>query len=122
MTYKITQTEDEELLEIITKEGTELRGFCQLNNTDNPAMIVSDLFHIVRRVSSEAVEGGVRDVYEIDRRYQIVDRIPQIGQMNAVNFQGVLESEDALCDLDEQYAERIAEIEDALCEMDEREG
>ncbi len=41
------------------------------------------------------------------------------GEMDAVIWQGVLESEDALCDLDAQYAERISTIEDVLCELDE---
>lgn len=120
MKYRFTQADDTEYLDISGDAETSLHGFQQFNDTANPSMIVSDVFHIVGKVVSEEAEsGGRHEIYEIDRHYKMVDRIPQIGEMNAVNWQGVMESEDALCDLDAQYAERISTIEDVLCELDE---
>lgn len=115
MDYKITQTEDEEFLELVGKEERLLRGFQQFNSTDNPDMIVSDVFHIVRRVSAEKTKDGLwREVYEIDRRYQIIDRIPQIGAMNETNRNELLRSEKTLSEMDARYEKRIEKIEDEL--------
>lgn len=105
-------------MEILRTKGrthTDLRGFHQIERT-YPDQVITDNFRIVCKTDSkEDAEGNCYDWYEIDRHYRTVDRTGPVAEKAAEDAAAL---EDALCEQDAVFDERVSAIEDAICELD----
>ena len=105
-----------EVLKIKGDAHTDLTGY-QQTVQEFPGEKITDNFRVVRKLNSaEDGEGNCYDWYEIDRHYREIDRTGPIVQRAAENAVAV---ENAICELDAGYDERLGAVEVALCELDE---
>lgn len=106
-------------IEVLKTKGdshTDLTGF-QQTVQEFPGEKITDNYRIVRKIGGgEDSEGNCYDWYEIDRHYREIDRTGPIVQQAKDDAAA---TENAICELDAGYDERISEIENALCELDE---
>ncbi|MBP3536950.1 MAG: hypothetical protein J6J93_05345 [Muribaculaceae bacterium] len=105
-------------MEVLKTKGgnhTDLTGFHQIERT-YPDQVITDNFRIVRKLDSqEDAEGNCYDWYEIDHHYRAVDRTGPVAEKAAEDAAAL---EDALCEQDAAFEERVSAIEDAICELD----
>lgn len=106
-------------MEVLKTKGdahTDLTGFHQIVH-EYPDQTITDNFRVVRKLNSkEDAEGSCYDWYEIDRHYRVTDKTGPLVEQIANN---ATSAEDAICELDAGYDERITTVETALCELDE---
>ncbi len=101
-----------------TKGGlhTNLTGYHQIEQS-YPDQTITHSFRVVRKLDSrEDEEGNCYDWYEIDHYYRVVDKTGPLVQQAA---EAAAATENAICELDAGYDERIGAVEVALCELDE---
>lgn len=93
-----------------------MTGFQQFVS-EYPDQTITDDFHIVKKYDSqEDVEGNCYDWYEIDHHSRYVDKWSPIKEQIE---NGIADSQDAVCELDENTDVRMSALEDAICELDE---
>lgn len=106
-------------IEVIKTKGdahTDLTGYQQIVR-EFPGEKITDNFRVVKKIrSSEDAEGNCYDWYKIDRHYRETDRTGPIVQQAKDNAAA---TENAICELDAGYDERVGAVELALCELDE---
>lgn len=74
-----------EVLKVKSDYVTGMTGYQQIIQRF-PSEIISDNFHVVRKLSSKTdVAGNVYDWYEIDRHYRTVDKTPSLKQAEEKN-------------------------------------
>lgn len=94
---------------------TNLTGYHQVVR-EYPDQTITDNFFIARKLDSqEDAEGNCYDWYEITQHYRMTDKTGPLAKKIVEN---AASTEDAICELDAGYDERISAIEDALCELD----
>lgn len=105
-------------IEVLKTKGdahTDLSGF-QQTVQEFPGEKITDNYRVVRKIDSTADgEGNCYDWYEIDRHYREIDRTGPIVQQAAENAAA---TENAICELDAGYEERLSAVENALCDLD----
>lgn len=105
-----------EVLKVKGGSHTDLTGFHQIEQTYTN-QTVTDNFRIVRKIDSREDTGGsCYDWYEIDHHFRVVDKTGPLVQQAAENAAA---TENAICELDAGYDQRIGAVENALCELDE---
>ncbi len=116
MEYVFGTKEEMEILKVKGGSHTDLSGYHQTERI-YPDQTITDSYHIVRKLDSqEDAEGNCYDWYEIDHHYRIADKTGPLAQQAAENAAA---TEDAICELDAGFEERIGAVETALCELDE---
>lgn len=116
MEYVFGTAGEAEVLKVKGGTHTDLTGFHQIEQT-YPDQTVTDSFRIVRKLDSRKDEGGnCYDWYEIDRHYRAVDKTGPLARQAAENAAA---TENAICELDAGFDQRIGAVENALCELDE---
>lgn len=116
MEYVFGAVGSAEILKVKSDAHTDLTGYHQVVR-EYPDQTITDSFRVVRKFGKqEDAEGNCYDWYEIDRHYRYTDRTGPLARQIAEN---AASAEDAICELDAGYDERISSIEDALCELDE---
>lgn len=107
-------------MEVLKTKGaahTDLTGFHQIEQ-EYPDQTITDNFRVVRKLDSqEDAEGNCYDWYEIDHHYRVTDKTGPLVKQAAENAAA---TENAICELDAGYEERIGAVEIALCELDVR--
>lgn len=107
-------------IEILKTKGdahTDLMGFHQVERSSSDQTI-TDQFRVVRKIDSkEDVKGSCYDWYEIDHHFRMIDKTGPLVQQAAENAAA---AENAVCELDANYDQRMSAVENALCELDER--
>ena len=117
MEYVFGTQGEMEILKVKGNTHTDLTGFHQMEQT-YPDQTITDNFRIVRKLDSqEDAAGNCYDWYEIDRHYRVVDRTGPLAQQAVEN---TIATENAICELDEGYDQRIGAVETALCELDKQ--
>ena len=104
-----------EILKTVNDKHTNLLGFGHVEK-QNPNEIITDDFRIVEKFDSDDHDGLYYDWYEIDSHNRVVDRFtiaqPKINQ-------GIIDSQDATCELSENMENSITELEQAMCDLSE---
>lgn len=104
-----------EVLKVKGSAHTDLTGYQQVVR-EFPWEKITDNFRVVRKLDSKKdASGNCYDWYEIDHHYREVDRTAPIVQQMADN---AVTTENAICELDAGYEERLSAIENALCDID----
>ena len=117
MDYVFGTQDDIEVFKVKGNTHTDLTGFHQIERV-YPDQTITDSFRIVQKLDSkEDEEGNCYDWYEIDHHYRVTDKTGPLVQQAIENATA---TENAICELDAGYEERIGAVEVALCELDER--
>ena len=117
MEYVFGTQGDVEVLKVKGAAHTDLTGFHQIEQT-YPDQTITDNFRIVQKLDSkEDEEGNCYDWYEIDHHYRVTDKTGPLVQQAIENATA---TENAICELDAGYDERMSAVEVALCELDEQ--
>lgn len=105
-------------IEVLKTKGdahTDLSGF-QQTVQEFPGEKITDNYRVVRKIdSTEDGDGNCYDWYEIDRHYREIDRTGPIVKQAA---ETAAATENAICELDAGYEERLSAVENALCDLD----
>lgn len=108
-------------LEILRTKGpahARLTGWQRIERI-YPDQTVTDSFRVVRRLNRRRdEEGNCYDWYEIDRHNRQVDKTGPLTRQAAEAAALMALMENAVCELDTGYDERLSAVEDALCELD----
>ena len=119
MEYVFGTKKSKEILRTKGSYHSNLTGHHEIVR-EYPDQVITDHFYIMQHLdAAEDIEGNCYDWYEIANHYRIEDKTRQI-----VTRTDIIEEtfENALCEQDTMYDERIGLIEDAICELDERIG
>ncbi len=102
----------------VGERHSELSGRIAVTN-NYPTESITDEFTVVENYkSSEDSQGNCYDWYTIDNHSRYIDRFTPVKKVITGD---IADTQDAVCELSEDLAQRIADIEDALCELTEEE-